>query len=52
MALTDSQQEPLKPCLLKYELDYFQMQVLYVSGLRIFTAGKHIGIIRIKHFYP
>ena len=31
--------------------DYFQMWVFFTRDLRISTAGKHIGILRIKHFY-
>ena len=44
--------------LSKYELDinvyyfesfdYFQLRFFYKSDLRIYTAGKHTGMIRIK----
>ena len=31
--------------------DYVQFWVFYKSDLRIFTVGKHIGIIRIIRMY-
>ena len=34
-----------------YNSDYFQLGVFYKSYLRISTAEKHIGTIRIKHFW-
>ena len=50
MAIPDSQRYPSKLCLIKYELDYFQLWLfIYKSDLRISTA-KQIETIRIKHF--
>ena len=60
MAIPDSQQYPSKLCLIKYGLDikvhYLEnwlfsiVDSLQKYDLLIFTAGKHKGIIRLKHF--
>ena len=58
MAMSDWQRYPEKLCLIKYELyiiflvlktDFSQ---LWFVWLRIYTAGKRMGIIIIKHSKP
>ena len=35
--------------LIILKTNYFQFWVLYKNDLSIYTAGTHLGIIRIKH---
>ena len=36
--------------LIVLKTDYFQLGLVHKSDLRIFTARKHLEVIRIKHF--
>ena len=50
MAMSDSQWFPKKLCLIKISMFIFHLWILYKIHLRISTAGKYIGIIKIQHF--